>query len=122
MAKIESKLTIIRDIVDVGIPTSVRVARVAAPLMSPRRARIEAELFAEQQNPDELHFEDVVTLIDPRGRVIGGALVWEARWEKDPEVRARREAEEFILEELEFMLKREDFEEGQTDRLNPRMN
>jgi hypothetical protein len=76
----ESKLKIIRDLPH--IPTSIRVARVASSLLSPRDAAVEAELFSRQYHPDGLNCKDVVELVDLRGNTIGGAIIWEARWDK----------------------------------------
>ncbi len=79
----ESELKIIRDIVGIGIPTDVRVARVASPLLSLRSAAIEAKKFIGQHHPDQLTCEDIVKLEDSRGNIIGGAIIWEASWEKE---------------------------------------
>ena len=77
-----SQLTIIRDIPK--LPTDVRFAMVASPLFeSPLIAAIEASKFEEEHEPGELHIENIVTLEDSKGNVIGGAIIWEAAWEKN---------------------------------------
>lgn len=77
----ESKLQIIRDIYQ--MPTSIRFARVTSPLLGLEEARREARKFINQHNPDNLSCEDVVTLEDPKGKTIGGAIIWEASWIKE---------------------------------------
>jgi hypothetical protein len=102
----ESQLRIIRDIS--GIPTNIRIARVASPLLSLGVARREAERFIAQHDSDQLTCEDIVELKDPKGNTIGGAMIWEARWKKKPE--------ESALQAVRHLL-RDEFEREQRDRL-----
>lgn len=85
----ESKIQIIRDIP--RIPTDIRFARAASPLLSPKEARLEARKFVRQHNPDNLSCEDVVEITDTKGDTIGGAIIWEASWVKESDIQRKED-------------------------------
>jgi len=103
----ESKLTIIRDIVGLGIPSSMRVARVASPLMGPISAAIEARKFQKQHNPDDLSVKNVKILEDAKGNMIGGAIIWEATWVRESTEQEAKDTIQALMQEI-FMQEQAD--------------
>jgi hypothetical protein len=87
--------------------------------MPEEKVREEIALFVEQHAPIGLMQTDLVELVDPRGNVIGGAIIWEAALEKRPpltqDLRSTQE-----LDAARYVLAQE-FEQTQNTQA-PRMN
>jgi hypothetical protein len=107
----ESRLRIVGE-----IPSNdpkFRYSRVASPLLAEEDVHGEVNLFLEQHRPDDLVWRDTVELTDPRGRIIGGAVIWEARWERKSRPEQALDAARYVLAQ--------GFEQTQNS-LTPRVN